>query len=74
MDFFIFLEGISEYKPETKMVEYEALDCVGPFDEDEYSEFIIKEEEDETNKDRKKESKNKGNIFRVSLKEIIDSF
>ena len=66
MDFFTFLEDITDSKPETKMVEYEALDCVGLFDEDGYSEFIIKEEEEETNIDRKKESKNTGKNFGVS--------
>ena len=66
MDFFTFLEDITDYKPETKMAEYEALDYVGLLDEGGYSEFIIKEEEEETNIDRKKESKNKGKIFGVT--------
>ena len=66
MDFFTFLEDITDSKPETKMVEYEVLDCVGLFDEGGYSEFIIKKEEEETNIEGEKGNKNKGKIFGVS--------
>ena len=67
MDFFTFLEDITDYKPKTKMVDCtDALGYVGLLDEDGYSEFIIKEEEEETNIDRKKGNKNKGKIFGVS--------